>query len=89
MAKEYIASKHPGGNRVHIWDDSPSFNEYPYDRELVEKDFTPVEYPSHNRSVEEIDASIDSLLAKLDAESARYDALIADTKALLAELEAM
>ena len=89
MAREYIASKHPGGNRVHIWDDSPSFNEYLYDRELVVKDFTPVEYPSHNRSVEEIDASIDSLLAKLDEENARYEELIAVNKELLAVLEAM
>ena len=38
MAKEYLAAKNPGGRRIHIWDDDASFDEYIYDRELVEKE---------------------------------------------------
>lgn len=44
MAKEYLAAKHPGGRRIHIWDDDASFDEYRYDREEVIHDKYP---PNH------------------------------------------
>lgn len=38
MAKEYLASKTPGGRRIHILDTDASFSEYCYDREEVVKE---------------------------------------------------
>ena len=66
MAKEYIASKYPGGNRVHIWDDDASFDEYCYGRELVEKPEEPKPVRTKVTTHEEFIARIDEIQKEIN-----------------------